>query len=322
MDFFCAIIIVRRENEFMRKILTSKYIRVAIFILILIFMITGCSQESEDAPKGIFYKVLGGYNEMYILGSVHLGSEDMYPIDSAIETAYNTSSTLVVEANINEINQSEINQVLQEYAFFQDGTTLTDHLDDKLYNKVTEIISSDILEEEILVQLKPWYIAQIITQTKQQRTKYEFKYGVDQYFLNRAENKEIIGLETIKEQIEPFSHMSMETSIKYLKNTIDEAENMEENLSNIIEYWYNGDYDTVAKLKKELKESIDTNSYEQYITALLDERDYEIAQELDSMIRHDINEQYFVVVGYLHLSGQNSLITYLEDLGYTLEIAN
>ncbi|MFP4457499.1 MAG: TraB/GumN family protein [Halanaerobiales bacterium] len=306
----------------MKKILKNRLVKFFALVILLTLVLSACGQEDRDAPKGIFYKVLGGQNEMYILGSVHLGSEDMYPLDYTIETAYNTSSILVVEANTNEIEQEEINRVLQEYAFFQDDSVLTDYIDNELFQEIKNIIPENVLDEQVLIQLKPWYISQIITQMAQENTKYDFKYGVDQYFINRAGSKEIIGLETVKEQFEPYTKMDMDTSIKYLKNSIDQRDNMEENLTNLISHWYDGDYETVASLKEEVRESIDTESYQKHIDALLDKRDYNMAQKLDSMIKHDIDNQYFVVVGYLHLSGENSLITYLENLGYTLEIAN
>jgi len=297
------------------------YKKAIVILFILTLILTACGQN-ESRPKGIFYKVVGGYNQMHILGSVHLGVEDMYPLDGTIETAFNTASTLVVEANINEISQNEIDRVLYDYAFYQDGSNLSDYIDDETLSKVKEILVPNILPQEVILQIKPWYLAQVLTQLAQQNSKYEFQYGVDQYFLSKASSKEIIGLETIEDQFKPYAEMDAETNVKYLKMALEDRDKMEDSLEELIDYWYNGEYDTIETLRNELKNSIDTESYENYITALLDKRDEQIAKKLESLLKSDINKQYFVVIGYMHLAGENSVIDQLEKLGYTLEIAN
>lgn len=295
----------------------TKYI-IIVVIMISMLILPACNQNQELA-KGIFYQVFGGENDMYILGSVHLGNEEMYPLKSSVEIAYKLSSTLVLEASIEETDLDEVKMALTSYIFIEDGLILTDMINDDLYQRITSIITPEILEEDILLQLKPWYIAQIISQTAQKKTKYKVELGVDQYFLDRALHRRVVTLETLEDQIEPYLLMSTETSVKYLEQTLEDYSSTEEALTELIDYWYQGDYEAVDKVKDLLSERIDTKSYDLYIESMLDKRNYEMTQKLDKLLRNDIEETHFVVVGYLHLAGDNSIISYLEELGYTCQ---
>src|SRR6056297_878736 len=167
----------------MNYLFRFKYRKVVAILFLITVLLTACTQP-DPRPKGIFYEVTGGYNKMHILGSVHVGVEHMYPLEQNIEEIFNNSQTLVVEANIDNIDQEEISNVLYEYAFYKDGSNLSDYLDEQTLNEVKDILVPSFLTEEVLYQLKPWYIAQLITQLEQQKSKYDSEYGVDQYFLS------------------------------------------------------------------------------------------------------------------------------------------
>ena len=63
--------------------------------------------------KGVFYKAEANGNTVYMLGSIHVGDSTMYPIDSDIIDAYNSSSELFVEADI-----TNAEKVLAKTVFF------------------------------------------------------------------------------------------------------------------------------------------------------------------------------------------------------------
>jgi uncharacterized protein YbaP (TraB family) len=52
---------------------------------------------AQDIPaavkKGLFWKATSGANTIYLLGSIHLGSKDMYPLPREFEDAFAASNT-------------------------------------------------------------------------------------------------------------------------------------------------------------------------------------------------------------------------------------
>ena len=62
----------------------------SILIVLLIYAL------SLDA-KSLLYKVSSPSSTVYILGSIHLAKPELYPLERAIEEAYNKCDVLVVE---------------------------------------------------------------------------------------------------------------------------------------------------------------------------------------------------------------------------------
>src|SRR6478672_7160250 len=48
--------------------------------------------------NGLMWKATSATNTVYLLGSIHLASPDMYPLPAQIEAAFRNSAVLIVEA--------------------------------------------------------------------------------------------------------------------------------------------------------------------------------------------------------------------------------
>ena len=59
----------------------------------------GAHQLAQEPGHGIFYRVSGGKNEMFLLGSIHVGSRDMYPMSSFVQQALRRADVLVFECD-------------------------------------------------------------------------------------------------------------------------------------------------------------------------------------------------------------------------------
>jgi hypothetical protein len=287
-------------------------------ILLLFLVFVGCSSQTtpEDLPKGIFYEVSGGQSTMYLFGSIHAGYEDMYPLVDSVESAFENSETLVLEMDLVNIDQSELIGVVMEYGFYSDGDRLSNHVSEETITKILDLIGPDYVDRASLESIKPWYAAQIVTQIAMDETSFSVDDGVDIYFLSKAADKKIIGLETATDQFKPFSLLSSESEVIFLEETLAEISELETGLDELLRFWHDGDYDAVANLRNEMMQDAPTPSYKAYQDAFLNERDANMAVKLDELLKDEGN--YFVVVGYLHLAGDNSIPVLLEEMGYTV----
>src|SRR5260370_40851619 len=67
------------------------------------------------APKrSMFWKVSSGEHVAYLLGSIHFGSKDMYPLPKEIEDAFDRSAVLLVEADPNHLDLQKIQAKAEE----------------------------------------------------------------------------------------------------------------------------------------------------------------------------------------------------------------
>ena len=92
-------------------------------VILAIRLIQDTYQLAEQGAKGVAWVVEDEDTQVYLLGSIHIGTPDLYPFDKKLITAFNESDALLVE--VNSLAQ-EGYEYSVEKAMYTDGTTLKD----------------------------------------------------------------------------------------------------------------------------------------------------------------------------------------------------
>lgn len=293
-------------------------------VLTMIVAVIGCTEieDSEENAKGIFYEVLGGENTVYLLGSIHVGEAEMYPLHNAVEDAFKASDVLAMEIDLDNLNEMAVAQEMMEYAMYNDGRTMRDEIPDRTFQELLSFAEPLGIGEEVLDLFKPWYGTMLLTEIAVEKSGLSQEYGVEQYFLDKKGEREVIGLETVSDQLLPFTLLSQESQKLYLEETLEEMENVEEQLRELIDHWLEGDLEYFEVLRRESIEGVGTESFQHAQIALLDDRDQKMTEKIQELLENEEGKTYFIVVGSLHLVGENSIPYNLEGLGYQLELGN
>ncbi|RPF51058.1 TraB/GumN family protein [Aquisalibacillus elongatus] len=275
--------------------------------------------EQEDGSGGFLWKVENGDTTVYLQGTIHIGPEDMYPLHTKIEEAYEESDIVVPEIDLINVDQAEAQSLYQQYGTYQDGTTLQDHISQDLYQSVEEVADGYMMVDmETLNMFKPWYVSNLLQQFKVMELEYES--GVDMYFLDRAvsDGKEIKDLETVEEQLQVLSGASEEYQITMLEEMLVSDEQYEEDLEEMLALWQEGDED--ALLDELIVESDEEDAEaEAFLEAMNDERNYKMADQIMEFLEEDSSDTYFVIVGSMHLLLEPHIGSILEENGYEVE---
>jgi uncharacterized protein YbaP (TraB family) len=138
--------------------------------------------------------------------------------------------------------------------------------------------------------------------------------GVDQYFTSRAiqDNKPIGALETIEQQIEFLSSMGEGDEDQLVLQTMDELEDFGEEFSILKKAWRQGD---TQKLEEVGLEGF--REFPRVYQSLLVERNRAWLPKIEALLSDQTVE--YVLVGVLHLVGDESLLAMLEARGYQVE---
>ena len=86
------------------------------------------AQDAQAVKKGLFWKATSGTNTIYLLGSIHLGSKDMYPLPKEFEDAYASSRTLVVEVDLNKVDMQKMQAAVFSKGLYGGGDSLWEHV--------------------------------------------------------------------------------------------------------------------------------------------------------------------------------------------------
>ncbi len=294
----------------------------AIVLLVLFVFLTllGCSEEIEENARGIFYEVTGGENPVYLLGSIHVGEEEMYPLHVSVEEGFESSDVLVMEIDLDNLNEMAVAQEMMEYAMYDNEKRMRDTIPEDTFQDLLSYAQPLGIGEDILDRFRPWYGTMLLTEIAVEESDFSQEYGVEQYFLDQKEEREVIGLESVEDQLRPFTLLSDESQRRYLKEALGDMETVNQQLGEMMDYWEQGDLEYFESLRRESMEEVDSESFRRYQIAMLDERDLNMTEKIQELLENDEDKTYFVVVGSLHLVGENSIVYNLEEQGYHLEL--
>lgn len=250
---------------------------------------------------------------LWLLGSIHVGTADLYPLDSAIMQAWQQADELILETDLRQLD-SAAQQTLLQLGRLPAGQSLVDRLPTPLYRQTLTAAQRQHLPVETLLPLQPWFAALTLTQVAMQQAGYQPQYGVDEYFVRQAEtsNKPIVGLE---QPIAQFRYLAglKDHEMAFLQNTLEQLPSLNTLLPELIRTWQAGDSQGLLTLLNEEQGPPELRNYLE--AQLLARRNQAWLPQLMDGQRHP---NAFVVVGALHLHGPNGLLALLGQAGYAV----
>ncbi|WP_194165508.1 TraB/GumN family protein [Oceanobacillus sp. CFH 90083] len=273
-------------------------------------------EEGGEGKGGFLWKVESGDTEMYLQGTIHLGTDDFYPLDPAIEEAFDRADVVLPEFNL--LEEMPAQQEILEYATFDDDTTLDEVLSEETYEELDSIFEENGFNLETMNEYQPWFVEMTLLQLTTLRSEVDAQAAVDLYFLEKAteDGKEIVSLESAEQQFEMLSNYSMETQIQTLELAVDGYEDAPEELEELVAAWLEGDIEAMETMSDDYEEA---GINDEYMEELNDKRNIDMANSLDDILQEDSGQVYFVFVGTAHFTVEPSIVTELEDKGYDVE---
>ncbi|TVU54409.1 MAG: TraB/GumN family protein [Arthrospira sp. PLM2.Bin9] len=264
--------------------------------------------------KHFLWSVETPQNQVYFLGSIHVLSADDYPLPQVMTDAFNQADNVVFELNINDLESLESQDIMLEIATPPDGKTLLDLISDETYHLVQKTLEKLQYPIHIFASFKPWFVSMSLMSLQLQNLGFDPLYGVDRYFFEQAiaQDKTIISLETMSDQLNIFDSLSWEQQDEMLRQTLKEIDTLENSFQQMLQAWKSGDKQTLENL-------IITGfkDYPELGNRLFRDRHIKWMTEIQKFLEDDKN--YLVVVGAGHLVGEDSIIQMLRDQGYSVQ---
>jgi len=276
---------------------------------------------TKEASKGYIWKVEKDGVEVHLLGSVHLGDASMYPLRDEVEAAFDNADHLVVEVNVAQLPDKQTAQEIATLQTYSDGSTLKDHVSAETYKRVQTFLTDLGLEINAYDAFKPWAVYLDMSNYVAATSGYQGGLGIDRYYLNRAQeqNKPILELESYISQVKIFDSYSKELQELQVNEVLDgiyggteTAGSTEPSIQVLTELWIQGDDAGLEQLIKSVQESPEL--YEK----LLKNRHAGMIEKIEGYLNNDNKDSYFVITGYLHMLGEDGLVTLLKEKGYTV----
>ena len=276
--------------------------------------------------SGIFYLAADGEREWYLLGSIHVGSRDMYPLSASVRKAMKEADVLAFECDTESAQSAAVTQRMMRY---DDGSGLADHISPQTMQALEQTAQKTGYDMAAFAQLKPWAITSLLsmdTLAAEMGTKDVHKateLGVENQVRKQMGRKTVRYLETVEHQLGLLDAFSPELQ-EYLLASACEAilhpeEALDEELKLWPEWWANGNAQAFAdSYLKGLDEDAEPVLAQEYHRALITERNQQMAVELDALLQN--GQSGFATVGLMHLVlPEDSILCELERMGYRIE---
>ncbi|WP_421234375.1 TraB/GumN family protein [Aeromonas enteropelogenes] len=274
------------------------------FLLCLLLPLTALADPA-------FYRVSKGDEQHWLMGSIHAGKPTLYPLPEPVERAWQQSRALVMEVDMNSISQEQW-QGMASLTQLNDGKSLKEYLPAELYQRTLMAGTRYGLDEATLSPLRPWFAAITLTQAAMAKTGFDSQLGIDQHFAGLAakEGKPVVGFETLLEQLGYLASVGDNQTLM-LASTLDELPMLENAFTAVMKAWQQGDEATLINL---LKEEMAPPALQSWMEqTLLAERNRNWLKKWPSL-----PNESFIVVGALHLYGEQGLLAQLEQQGWRI----
>ncbi len=277
-------------------------------------MIFGCSMIGCDLyAASAVYEISKGSNKVYLAGTIHLLPSQDLPPPAEFAAAYKQSQKIVFETDIQKSRTPEFGQRFGQAMTLPNNTTLKDILDADTWNALQAFSSKSQFPLTQTMMFNPAMISILITLAESE--KLGVGDGVDVYYdkLARGDNKNLGELETADDVIGYMKSFSQEDPNKIIMSTINDAEHIGVDLEKMILAWKAGDLD---QLQKELGDRMRKETPNAYKSLVIN-RNKKWLPKIKAMFK--TSEIEMVLVGSLHLSGEEGLLAMLKKEGYQVK---
>ena len=284
-------------------------------VLILVCLLASDQLAFSQSQRSFLWRVQSKTNTVYVLGSIHFFKKEAYPLHRKIESAFNQSEVLVVEANVNDIAKLDIEKLV-ESAMYLGPETLERHVSAETYELIKKETGRLGIPLELINRQKPWFLALVLESLELLKLGFDPNYGIDKYFLSRATGKKkIVELESLDYQIDLLSKFSDQEQELFLLYTVKDLRVLRQELDRLTQAWISGDAKGMESIMTRgfAEDRRMSSLYEKLIL----ERNRSMASKIEEFLRN--KEIYFAVVGAAHLVGNQGIIEILKGRGYLVE---
>lgn len=266
---------------------------------------------AESGHPVTMWEVEGAQNRIYLLGSVHLLRAEDHPLPSIIDTAYADAETIVMELDMDDIDPVAAQQQVTALGLLPEEQSLAELMGPRLYARAASFADAADIPLAMLTRTEPWLAAMTVEQMMLARIGFNPQFGVEAHLtgLATADGKPVIGLETVRQQLEFLDGMSLEAQRALLLQSLEASAEIDQMMDDLVRAWRFGD---IAYLGSEMLE--DMQDYPELHRAVVVERNRNWMAAIEGFAREQ--DDYLIVVGALHLIGEDGVPALLEARGY------
>jgi uncharacterized protein YbaP (TraB family) len=270
-------------------------------------------QSAAMAQRGV---------QIHLLGSIHVGKTEFYPLHADVESRFRSADHLVFEVDPQQVASPAAAIQLQLRGLLPDGQTLRDVVSSPTLASLEQVLQDIGVPLDNFLQYKPWMVALMLTNLQATALGYDARHGLESYLMSqRSGTADILQLESLEQQLDLLESLHPETFLGY---SLQEYHNGSALMENLVSAWLCGDKPALEGLVHASETQLQPDSaqrrlqLEHIYDSLFTQRNQRMADGIEAFAREGSGD-YFVVVGAGHLLGEGSVVELLQQRGFFIE---
>ena len=291
-----------------------------IFALIFAFtwVLKGYSQasaaktDSTQAENSLLWRVSGNglKKPSYLYGTIHAICPDDMVFPAKISQSFTEAKQVYLEIDMD--NKGAM-LAAQMKSIMKDGQSLQKLLSPAEYEKVNTFFKDSVgMSIGLFGRMKPLLLSALMYPKLlgcPKTVSYEEKFMK----MAKEEDKKLLGLESISDQMDALDAIPVEQQAKWLVESVEDYPKMKKMYAEMVDLYKKEDLAGVAKLMEQEEEMTDSEGYEDNLLKNRNQNWIPVIAEAAK------KSQTFFAFGAAHLMGENGVISLLRKEGYKVE---
>jgi len=292
------------ERELVKQSKWSRTLMVALGVIIGTLILNDV--RAQELENSLLWEVEGkGIKKSYVYGTFHMLPQEDFELKEKVTKAFDASEQVVLELDMDNPNMQA--EMMQNIAM-KEGKTLDQFLSEEDLEILNEQLQAAAgLTAAQVNTFKPFMVETFILPTFIEGTPASYEMTFVQRSMNQE--KEILGLETVPEQVAFFDEIPYADQAEDLVDILKNRDNMESLFDFMIKTYKEEDiselYDASVDYFSELE-----------LNLLLHKRNQNWIPKIGEMAQE---KSTFFAVGAGHLGGDQGVINLLKKAGYSVK---
>ena len=270
-------------------------------------------QPHRDQRLPLFmWRYRSSAGELYLVGSVHALNVSLRTLPDQLENAFQQSTHLAVEV---DTTRTEVPEPawMRKHLLLPTNSELTTLLNEARRDRLSCVLEQVNIDYASIGRFKPALVAMQISRARLAKLGYHAKWGMEQQFLRRAGNREVLELESPEEQLLLIANPRLEVQLEMHDESLIGHEKFNVELVSLLSAWLSGDDEALGQLFGNREHH--SSDYGDFQDRLLNQRNVGFAQKIEAFLSSP--GTYFVLVGAAHLGGSHGVVRLLDARGHT-----
>lgn len=278
-------------------------------IILAVLTLFTFQMEGQNLERSLLWKISGnGLKEAsYVFGTIHITCDDSLPAKTI--KALNETKQLYLELDMDD---PSMQQSMMGGMMMKEGKTLTSLSSAEDFAIVDDFLKKQLgYSAQMFNTIKPFMISAMLYPKMIDCEMQSVEGSLMK--ISKEQNEEILGLETVQEQLAVFDAIPYEVQMNELVKTAkNNLENDKKEMDSMLRIYKSEDINAMVVLIRESENEISSK----FEGPLLSDRN---KRWIPKIIKIASEKSTLFGVGAGHLGGENGVIQLLRKAGYTVE---